>query len=185
MKTKDKIVLAAIELIQIRSDLGWSYGDIAEAVEIRKASIHYHFPKKEDLIVEATRVYIQLAMEKIHENLSQATSLKEKVESIAECYRGVFCQKDRLCLCITLSQNFATKNPVLFKVIQKFYSDLRQLFIVLIEECKKTGEVREGLDSESMSTTFVALLQGLIILGEHGWSKEEFDKSLNQLIYLL
>jgi TetR/AcrR family transcriptional regulator, transcriptional repressor for nem operon len=34
---------------------GFSYADIAEAIEIRKASIHHHFPTKTDLVIAALK----------------------------------------------------------------------------------------------------------------------------------
>src|SRR5580693_4503080 len=39
----------ALEMIQTRGYNAFSYQDLAERLNIRKASIHYHFPTKEDL----------------------------------------------------------------------------------------------------------------------------------------
>ncbi len=39
----------ALELIQTRGYNAFSYQDLADRLHIRKASIHYHFPTKEDL----------------------------------------------------------------------------------------------------------------------------------------
>jgi TetR/AcrR family transcriptional regulator, transcriptional repressor for nem operon len=39
----------ALEMIQTRGYNAFSYQDLAERLKIRKASIHYHFPTKEDL----------------------------------------------------------------------------------------------------------------------------------------
>ncbi len=47
--TRTAILDLAEELIRSRSFNAFSYQDIAEGVGIRKASIHYHFPSKEDL----------------------------------------------------------------------------------------------------------------------------------------
>ena len=48
--TKDKILDVADDLIQRVGLNAMSYKHISEAVGIRKASIHHHFPKKEDLV---------------------------------------------------------------------------------------------------------------------------------------
>ncbi|NRA37881.1 MAG: TetR/AcrR family transcriptional regulator, partial [Planctomycetes bacterium] len=47
--TKAEIIEASIDLLLKMGWAGFSYKDIAEVVGIRKASIHYHFPGKEDL----------------------------------------------------------------------------------------------------------------------------------------
>jgi TetR/AcrR family transcriptional regulator, transcriptional repressor for nem operon len=50
-QTADRILAAGRQLIMRRGYSGFSYADIAEAIEIRKASIHHHFPAKTDLVV--------------------------------------------------------------------------------------------------------------------------------------
>lgn len=49
--TADRIIAAGRQLIMRRGYSGFSYADIAEAIEIRKASIHHHFPAKTDLVI--------------------------------------------------------------------------------------------------------------------------------------
>ena len=56
--TRTAILDLAEELVRSRSFNAFSYQDIADRIGIRKASIHYHFPSKEDLgvaIVERLR----------------------------------------------------------------------------------------------------------------------------------
>ncbi|MCU1320828.1 MAG: transcriptional regulator [Acidobacteriaceae bacterium] len=56
-ETADRILQTAKTLI---TDLGYSafsYADIAEAVQIRKASIHYHFPTKASLVVAVLKAH--------------------------------------------------------------------------------------------------------------------------------
>lgn len=48
--TSDEILRCARSLIIDGGYNGFSYADIAEVVEIRKASIHHHFPTKVDLV---------------------------------------------------------------------------------------------------------------------------------------
>lgn len=49
--TAGRIVEAGRQLIMRRGYSGFSYADVAEAIEIRKASIHHHFPTKADLAI--------------------------------------------------------------------------------------------------------------------------------------
>src|SRR5690242_6030645 len=50
VSTEDAIVDCARALIVRGGYNGFSYADIAAEVGIRKPSIHYHFPTKEDLV---------------------------------------------------------------------------------------------------------------------------------------
>lgn len=53
--TQSKIIDAGRLLIMQRGYSGFSYADIADAIEIRKASIHHHFPAKSDLAIAVVR----------------------------------------------------------------------------------------------------------------------------------
>jgi TetR/AcrR family transcriptional repressor of nem operon len=44
-----RILDVAERLVQTRGFNGFSYADIAEALDVTKASLHYHFPSKADL----------------------------------------------------------------------------------------------------------------------------------------
>lgn len=61
MSTHQKLVDSARLLIQTRGYNGFSYADVAEQVQVRKASIHHHFPTKADLaraVVDESRALI-------------------------------------------------------------------------------------------------------------------------------
>jgi TetR/AcrR family transcriptional repressor of nem operon len=62
MSTRDRLLDSARYLIQTRGYSGFSYADVAAQVEVRKASIHHHFPAKADLaraVVEQSRGMIR------------------------------------------------------------------------------------------------------------------------------
>jgi len=61
MSTQQKLIDSARYLIQTRGYNGFSYADVADEVQVRKASIHHHFPTKADLaraVVEESRAGI-------------------------------------------------------------------------------------------------------------------------------
>lgn len=47
--TKEKLIKTAYRLIRANGFDSFSYNDLSQAVGIRKASIHYYFPNKEEL----------------------------------------------------------------------------------------------------------------------------------------
>lgn len=50
-QTANKIIDAGRQLIMRRGFNGFSYADVSEAIDIRKASIHHHFPTKQALVI--------------------------------------------------------------------------------------------------------------------------------------
>jgi TetR/AcrR family transcriptional repressor of nem operon len=64
--TAGRIIDEGRRLIMIRGYNGFSYADIAAAIGIRKASIHHHFPGKNDLavaVVDHSRAIIRAQVE--------------------------------------------------------------------------------------------------------------------------
>jgi TetR/AcrR family transcriptional regulator, transcriptional repressor for nem operon len=73
-ETADRILKTAHHLMADRGYAAFSYADIAETVEIRKASIHHHFPTKAGLAVAVLKEH--------RENLLAAIeTLDEKIEN--------------------------------------------------------------------------------------------------------
>jgi TetR/AcrR family transcriptional repressor of nem operon len=56
-ETAERILKAANVLMVDRGYSAFSYADIAEAVEIRKASIHHHFPTKANLVAAVLKAH--------------------------------------------------------------------------------------------------------------------------------
>ncbi|QHN03665.1 TetR/AcrR family transcriptional regulator [Granulicella sp. WH15] len=62
-ETAEKILKTANTLIAERGYSAFSYADISEAVGIRKASIHHHFPTKAGLVVAVLKEHRQRLVE--------------------------------------------------------------------------------------------------------------------------
>lgn len=185
MKTRDQIVGLAIELIQQSGDQGWSYEDIASKVGIRKASIHYHFPSKEDLIVEASRVYIAKVLSEIERGVKHAEGIVDRLLAIAGCYRKVFCQKGRLCLCISLTRCGAKNGDAFKTLIEDFYKRVHQIIKQVVEEEQAVGNVGKHVIPKDIATAFLAQLQGLLLMKEYGWESVDFDHAFKQMLNFL
>jgi TetR/AcrR family transcriptional regulator, transcriptional repressor for nem operon len=50
---RDQLLQHARSLLMARGYHGFSYHDLARLVGVKTSSIHYYFPKKEDLVLEA------------------------------------------------------------------------------------------------------------------------------------
>ena len=55
--TRDQVLDVAERLAQTRGFNGFSYADIAAELKVTKASLHYHFPSKTDLLAAVLDLY--------------------------------------------------------------------------------------------------------------------------------
>ena len=56
--TRDEILATALELFLVQGYDATSLREIAERLEISKAALYYHFPAKEQIVVELTRQFL-------------------------------------------------------------------------------------------------------------------------------
>jgi len=63
---REQLLEHALVLIRRRGFNGFSYRDLAELVGVKTSSIHYYFPSKDDLVLEAVREYSARTQERIH-----------------------------------------------------------------------------------------------------------------------
>jgi TetR/AcrR family transcriptional repressor of nem operon len=89
--TAERIMNVAHELLVERGFSAFSYADIAETIQIRKASIHHHFPTKTALVVAVLQRH-RLRVQEGHAGLDQHVSspvarLKKYVDYWEVCIR--------------------------------------------------------------------------------------------------
>src|ERR1700758_2996000 len=104
LETSDRILEEAGQLAQQRGFNGFSYADIAAALKITKASLHYHFASKADLgralIVRYTERF-QAALDALEG--TPANTLR----SYVKLYEDVLV-RDRMCLCGMFAAEYST-----------------------------------------------------------------------------
>ncbi len=94
--TKTDLLECAQNLIQSVGVNAMSYNDLSREIGIRKASIHYHFPKKEDLIKALINRCQEVYGEKYLSIVKSDNTVKRKLHMLASIYEdGV--KNSRLC----------------------------------------------------------------------------------------
>ena len=82
---------------------GFSYADLAEAIGIRKASIHYHFPTKANLseaLIERYQANLQKGLAEIE---SAHASASARLKALIALYRAALHDGRAVCLCVAFS----------------------------------------------------------------------------------
>ncbi len=77
--TKDQILELAMHYIRKYGYDSFSYADISKELGITKASIHYYYKNKEDLLIDIIDEYIMF-QSNLNERLSEIDNPKEKIK---------------------------------------------------------------------------------------------------------
>ena len=91
---RERILDAAEKLARRGGYFGFSFRDVAAAVGVKSASIHHHFPTKEDLVVALTARYRDRFLESLGDPLQPGAARR-----LADAYRSAVGTRDQMCLC--------------------------------------------------------------------------------------
>jgi TetR/AcrR family transcriptional regulator, transcriptional repressor for nem operon len=185
MSTKQRILESATHLLKKKGYYGWSYDNISKEVGIRKASIHYYFPEKGQLVAAALKEYINTFWQFANDVLASGLTNTEKLQKIIDCYKKDYNSADEICLCTMLSADYKAVSPEMGDLLQNFYKQLEDWIYVVIKSGIQNGEFNPGIDPKGYACIMVNLLQGLLITGKFSESKHAFQISIEQILSML
>lgn len=85
---RDQILTAAAQIFREKGYHAASMRDIAEAVELRKASLYYHVHSKQELLLEILDQALDLLIEDLSQVLARAGSPTDKLRMAMRSYIG-------------------------------------------------------------------------------------------------
>lgn len=152
-----------------------SYRDIAGEVGIKSASLHYHFPKKEDLGTALVRRYAEKFRQNLIENIGEQNKSQNKIAAFVLNYRQALEAQGLICLCAVLgAEVFGLPASVTAEVKVFFESNLDWL-TAQYEEMNKAHP-------EDHAKTTLALLEGAMIVSAVNSDMTIFDSAANLIL---
>ena len=118
--TNQQILDVAQSMIRNRGYSAFSYADISKEVGIRKASIHYHFPSKDDLVKELVKRYRETLERKCIQIEQHKIIPQEQMREFVNLYRDGL-QENQICLCGMLTADFFVLNPEIQAELKTFF----------------------------------------------------------------
>ncbi|MBZ9938613.1 TetR/AcrR family transcriptional regulator [Mesorhizobium sp. BR1-1-16] len=160
--TSDNILRCARSLIIAGGYNGFSYADISEAVGIRKASIHHHFPGKADLVRTLVARYREdteaaLAHLALQEPIDQ---LRAYTEYWAACIGD---GSRPFCVCALLASEIPVLPPEVVLEVREYFRLLSAWLTSVIERGAKQGTLKLSGTARSEAETFIATVHGAML----------------------
>src|SRR5678816_3597122 len=135
--TKTAIMDAAQDLIQRGGANAMSYQDVSDAIGIRKASIHHHFPTKDRLIgaiIQRYAVYFLGLVDGIVESKLDPVDKLRKYIGLFEATLSDG-KQDKACLCGMLGAELSTLGSPSATGVRRFYRDNEARLVHVLEDC--------------------------------------------------
>ena len=155
-ETAKRILEAANTLLIDRGYSAFSYADIAEAVNIRKASIHHHFPTKAELVVAVLRRHRTRISEGMKALDDQLENPLERIRSYFHYWEG--CIEGRT-LSFCIGALLGAEMPTLPEEVQ---AEVRLHFSMLTEWFERTLKAGSKARAVQLQGTVATEAQMLI-----------------------
>lgn len=162
--TANRIIAAGRQLIMRRGYSGFSYADVAEAINIRKASIHHHFPAKSDLVIAVLNEW-QEAFDADVASLqaSGADAIAQLRAYIGHWERCIADDTAPFCVAGMLGAELPSLPQEVAQAVKTFFDSLISWLEQVLESGAKNDLIKLDSSTQTEATTFVSLVYGAML----------------------
>lgn len=161
----------AQEIIQRTNELlasggynSFSYADIAELVDVRKASIHHHFPAKVDLVKATVALHRQATVRGLQ---SLDASIADPMERLlaysrywVECIQAA---NPPICICALLAAEIPAIPKEVADEVKAHFTDLHAWLRVTMEQGLAQGKMQLADTPSAEASMFMASIHGAML----------------------
>ena len=185
--TRTRILDVAQDLVQRLGANAISYQHVSDAVGIRKASIHHHFPTKDDLIEALVRRHLDYFLGVVDKLFATNLPAPEKLRRYCGLFEATLRQGDcdRACPVAMLGAELATLGSAAADLVRDFYKQNEKRLARLLDQGRADGTLKfTGSPAATAALVFALLEGGLLVVRAHGGAKQ-FRAVTEQLIALV
>jgi TetR/AcrR family transcriptional regulator, transcriptional repressor for nem operon len=162
--TANRIIATGRQLIMRRGYNGFSYADIAEAIDIRKASVHHHFPTKTDLVIAVLNEWRE-ALEADVESLqaSGADAIAQLRAYIGHWERCIADDTAPFCVAGMLGAELPSLPEEVAQGVKTFFDHLTSWLEQVLESGVKNGLIKLDVSVQTAAATLMSVVYGAML----------------------
>lgn len=143
---------------------GFSYADIAEAIDIKKASIHHHFPAKTDLVIAVLNEWRNAFDADVasHE-ASGANAVAQLRAYIGHWERCIADDTAPFCVAGMLGAELPSLPEEVAQVVKTFFDNLTSWIEQVLESGVKSDLIKLDSSVRTEAATLVSLVYGAML----------------------
>jgi AcrR family transcriptional regulator len=189
MPLKERIIHESLRLFSTKGFLSTSITDILEAAGTSKGGLYNHFKSKEELffaaLSEARKIWRQRNLAGLH----QLERPIDKIKKILENYRDRYLtDSDNFpggCVFVILAVELSDQRPHLAGEVTEGFVRFKAMVRRLLDEEKKAGRLRDGVDTEQVTEMIFSGLLGACVTYISDKSTANLDHTVKTLIQYL
>jgi len=183
MKTqpvREQLLEHTLILIRKRGCNGFSYRDLAELVGVKTSSIHYYFPSKDDLILEAVKEYSRRITERLG-SISPDLPVLDQARLYLDPLRQT-CGSDQICLAGMLSTEILSLPESVHKILKDFYHINEAWLARLLERGQKERDTPYPVPPLMLAQVIYGALQNGLIAARLFGTQERLESAAETLL---
>ncbi|WP_026035939.1 TetR/AcrR family transcriptional regulator [Cupriavidus sp. BIS7] len=163
-QTASRIIAAGRQLIMRRGYSGFSYADIAEAIDIKKASIHHHFPAKTDLVIAVLNEWRNAFDADVASlDASGANAVAQLRAYIGHWERCIADDTAPFCVAGMLGAELPSLPEEVAQVVKTFFDNLTSWIEQVLESGVKSDLIKLDSSVRTEAATLVSLVYGAML----------------------
>lgn len=152
-----------------------SYRDIASEIGIKSASLHYHFPKKEDLGVALVQRYAENFFAAVEQTTSEATLPQDKIKAFASIFNSELKDQNLVCLCAVLGAEAAGLPEDVTLEVKRFFDANISWLKTQYEACGVSNPTKKA-------KVILSLLEGAMMISAANNDNSIFDAAVSSIL---
>lgn len=157
--TRENLLQHAQRLMRARGYNDFSYRDLTRLVGVKTASVHYHFPTKEDLALAAVNDYREQTEQALAQ-IDPALPPLERLERYEALVREVFSAGELSCLCGMLGNEIFSLPEQVRVAVRSYYERNEAWLAELFAQAQQRGEIGYRGDPAMLARLVYAAYQG-------------------------
>ena len=184
---RTQLLDAAQSLVQRVGANAMSFQDLSDAVGIRKASVHHHFPTKSDLLLALIERYADYFLGIVHKIAASRVSGLDQFRK----YYGLFettiasWPGDKACPCGMLGAEIATLDEKPAARLREFYRANARVLGEMLEHGRADRSLKFDGTGESLAWVTFSHLEGAMLVARVEGGAKQFRAQCKQFEKLI
>ena len=179
--TAERILKSATRLVQVHGFSAFSYAAVAAELGIRKASIHHHFPTKDDLGLALVQQY-QAAFASSLVAIETKDDPRDKIAAYVRLYDDVLADGNRMCLCGMLAADSSLLPERTRLALRGFFDTNIVWLAAVLAAGKKAKRLQFDGSPEAMAWTILTTLEGAMLVARPYSDTKRFRQVAERLL---
>jgi len=160
---------------------------LCDALGLTKGAIYGHFADKDALAVEAFMHSVRHVSERVREKIQPCGGSVDRLRAFAATFLDFFEETVKMggCPILNTAVDADDAHPQLHSEVRRVLTAWEDRLVAMVDAGRENGEIRPDADARLFAATFIALIEGGILLAKTVGDKRYMERSVDGINLLI